>query len=155
MKVEEKIRTLLESLGENYMFEDWSVANVRIDRFPLPCVLNVLPVSGTLEVSNTQLRDKPSMMIAFMDKVSFDASGDQRSEVVERCKDRAKAFILTLNKSDLFYPVEGEIRYSVFYDKLNVSVAGVMIEFTPRERKGIVICPGRTVNEIVYGKREG
>lgn len=140
MSVQEKIKGLLEDIGETYMFENWQTANVRMDKFPLPCVLNVLPVSGMLNVGLNQLRDKPNCMIAFMDKADFDFDGEQNDEIIERCKDRAKRFIMEVNKGKVFKGLSGDIRYSLFYDRLDVNVTGIVIELQLEEVKGTPIC---------------
>lgn len=152
MTVQEKIKSILEGIGENYLFDNWQTANIRLDKANIPCVLNVLPVSGVFTLSDTQLKDKPNCMIAFMDKAEFDFDGEQNDDVIESCKNRAKEFILTVNKSGIFKPVSGDIRYSTFYDKLDVNVTGIVIELQLEETKGNVLCPTLTPKEIVYGR---
>lgn len=152
MTVEEKIKSVVESMkGVTYMFENWQTANVRADKIPLPAVLNVLPVSGVFNLGTTQLKDFPNCMLAFMDKANFDFSGKENDQVIERCKMKAKEFILRLNESGLFKPVYDDIPYSVFYDKLDVNVTGVVIELKLEEVRGIVLCPAKSVEELIYG----
>lgn len=152
MTVEEKIKSVVESMkGVTYLFENWQTANVRADNTPLPAVLNVLPVSGVFNLGATQLKDFPNCMLAFMDKANFDFNGRENDEVVERCKLKAKEFILRLNESLLFKPVYGDISYSVFYDKLDVNVTGIVIELKLEEVSGIVLCPNKSVEELIYG----
>lgn len=149
--VAEKVRAIAKKMnGIGYLFENWHTANVRIDSKMLPVMLNVLPVTGTIRV-DSQLRDYPNCLFAFMDKVELDANGDDANSVVERCKAYAEEFILRLNQSGMFEPISGEVRYSVFYDRLDVNVAGVTIEVTLRERSGIVLCPGKSVENTIYG----
>ena len=151
MTVQEKIKSILEGMGENYMYDNWTNANVRLDKGTFPCVIDLLPVSGSFEFGKAQIKDKPNMMLAFVDKADFDFSGEDNGKVVEECKKRAKAFLLALNKSGAFYPIEGDIPYSVFYDKFDVNVTGIAIEFQPRETIGTVLCLGKTIKELVYG----
>lgn len=140
MTVQAKIKGILEGMGETYLFDNWQNANVRMDNTPLPCVLNVLPVSGVFKVGNVQLKDKPNCLIAFMDKAEFDFDGVQNDDVIEGCKARAKRFIIEVNKGDVFKPIGDDVRYTVFYDKLDVNVTGIIIELSLEEVHGITMC---------------
>jgi len=152
MTVERKIKSVIEKMQDvTYIFDNWQTANKKLDSASLPAVLNVLPVSGTFNLSRTMLKDFPNCMLAFMDKTSFDFDGTDNDVIIERCKDRAKEFILLLNESELFEPVSGDIPYSIFYDKLDVNVTGIVIELKLKETKGIVLCSGKPIKDIVYG----
>lgn len=151
MTVEEKVRKIVEQMGVTYLFENWQAANVRLDKMQLPAVMYVLPASGNLNVGLMQMKDFPNCMIAFMDKTKHDFSGEENDVVIERCKSLAREFILNVNRSGMFEPVQGDIQYSVFYDKLDVNVTGIVIQIPLKEIRGIVICSTKTVKEIVYG----
>lgn len=125
--VERKIASVAEKLeGVTYLFDNWATANVRLDKMPLPAIINLLPISGKFVISRTQLRDSPNCMIAFADKTKFDFDGVENEEVIERCKGYAVQFIRELNRSELFEWVSDEVPYSVFYDKLDVNVTGIV-----------------------------
>lgn len=141
MTVEEKVRKIVEQMGVTYLFENWQAANVRLDKMQLPAVMYVLPASGNLNVGLMQMKDYPNCMIAFMDKTKHDFSGEENDVVIERCKSLAREFILNVNRSGMFEPVQGDIQYSVFYDKLDVNVTGIVIQIPLKEIRGIVICP--------------
>ena len=133
MTVEQKIKKIVDSMeGVSYLFDNWQTANIRLDKIKLPAVLNLLPVSGTFNLGRQQLRDCPNCMMAFMDKT--------------------KEFILLLNRSGMFKEISGDIPYSVFYDKLDVNVTGIVIQLKLEEIMGTVIC-NKSVKEIVYGSR--
>lgn len=150
--VEGKIRSIAEKMKcINYMFDNWQTANVKLDSSKLPAILNVLPVSGKFDIGRQQMKDYPNLLIAFMDKVDLDFDGEDADNTVERCKAFAQEFILLVNKSGLFEPISGGVPYSVFYDRLDVNVAGITLELTLKEINGLVLCPNKTVEEIVYG----
>ena len=52
----------------------------------------------------------------------------------------------------MFKEISGDIPYSVFYDKLDVNVTGIVIQLKLEEIMGTVIC-NKSVKEIVYGNR--
>ena len=151
--VEQKIKSIVEQMeGVTYIFDDWATANHRVNRLPLPAVVNVLPASGVFHLGNTQLKDYPNCMLVFIDKAELDKDGAENDQVVECCKDMAREFLLLLNQSRLFAPVSGDVPYSVIYDKLDVNVTGIIIELRLEELKGIMLCYGKSVKEIVYGR---
>ena len=56
--VERKIASVAEKLKDiTYLFDNWATANVRLDKMPLPAMVNLLPVSGKFVISRTQLKD--------------------------------------------------------------------------------------------------
>ena len=139
--VERKIASVAEKLeGVTELFDNWATANVRLDKLPLPASINLLPISGKFVISRTQLRDSPNCMIAFADKAKFDFDGVENDEVIERCKGYAVQFIRELNRSELFEWVSDEVPYSVFYDKLDVNVTGIVIELKLKEVQGAPMC---------------
>lgn len=141
ISVERKIASIAEKLeGVTYLFDNWVTANVRLDKMPLPAIINLLPASGKFVISRTQLRDCPNCMIAFVDKTAFDFDGVENDEVIERCKGYAVQFIRELNRSGLFEWVSDEVPYFVFYDKLDVNVTGIVIELKLKEVQGAPMC---------------
>lgn len=154
MTVEAKIKSIVEEMkGITYIFDNWATANVRLDSSAMPAVLNVLPVSGRFNLGKTQLKDFPNCMLAFLDKSDFDFDGTENDEIIERCKLLAKEFILRLNASEMFEQVEGDIPYSVVYDKLDVNVTGIVIEMQLKESRGLVLCPNKDIGELIYGSK--
>lgn len=146
--VERKIASVVETMGNlTYVFDNWHTANFRLDKESLPAVINVLPVSGVMNVTDRKLRDFPNCMLAFVDKADFDFDGKDNDEILERCKNLAIEFILTANASGLFEPISGDVRYSVLYDKLDVNVTGVVIELQLREKQGITLCYGKSIKD--------
>ena len=146
--VERKIASVIEKMGNlTYVFDNWHTANFRLDKESLPAVINVLPVSGVMNVTDRRLRDFPNCMLAFVDKADFDFDGKDNDEILERCKNLAMEFILTANASGLFEPISGDVRYSVLYDKLDVNVTGVVIELQLREKQGITLCYGKPIKD--------
>lgn len=146
--VERKIASVVETMGNlTYVFDNWHTANFRLDKESLPAVINVLPVSGVMNVTDRKLRDFPNCMLAFVDKADFDFDGKDNDEILERCKNLAIEFILTANASRLFEPISGDVRYSVLYDKLDVNVTGVVIELQLREKQGITLCYGKPIKD--------
>lgn len=144
MTVESKIKSIVEKMeGLTYIFDNWQTANVKLDSAQLPAVINVLPISGKFNLGRQQLKDFPSCMLAFVDKTEFDFNGADNDKIIESCKDRAKEFIIRVNESGEFEDIEGDINYSVIYDRMDVNVTGIVISITLKETKGVNLCSYR------------
>ena len=138
--VEKKIKSVAESMvGFTYVYEDWTRADLRLDRLPLPAIINLLPVSGAMSLKLDQFKDKPNCMFVFVDKVNKDADGKDNDAVFERMKSAAMVFIARMNDSGLFEPIEGDIPYSVILEKLSPIVTGISISVQVKEAKGVCI----------------
>ncbi len=136
--VEKKIKSVAESMvGFTYVYEDWTRADLRLDRLPLPAIINLLPVSGAMSLKMDQFKDKPNCMFVFVDKVNKDADGKDNDAVFERMKSAAMVFIARMNDSGLFEPIEGDIPYSVILEKLSPIVTGISISVQVKEAKGV------------------
>ena len=136
--VEKKIKSVAESMvGFTYVYEDWTRADLRLDRLPLPAIINLLPVSGAMALKMDQFKDKPNCMFVFVDKVNKDADGKDNDAVFERMKSAAMVFIARMNDSGLFDPIEGDIPYSVILEKLSPIVTGISISVQVKEVKGV------------------
>lgn len=140
MTVEQKVKSVAETIeGLTYVFENWTKADIRIERLPLPAMVNLLPVSGSFKLKNNQFKDQPNCMFAFFDKSERDSNGLEHGTVVDRCKSLAMEFIVRLNESGLFEPIEDEISYSVSLDKLSTYVSGIIVSLQLKEVKGVCV----------------
>lgn len=140
MTVEQKVKSVAETIeGLTYVFENWTKADIRIERLPLPAMVNLLPVSGSFKLKNNQFKDQPNCMFAFFDKSKRDSNGLEYDTVIDRCKFLAMEFIVRLNNSGLFEPIECEIKYYVSLEKLSSAVSGVTISVQLKEIKGVCV----------------
>lgn len=137
--VQDKIKQIVAGIeGLDYMFNDWTRANVEFDfdKAKFPICLYVLPVSGQLYLKNGNFRDYPDCLIAFLDLADLDFEGEENEITVERMKGYAKEFILAVNNSGLFAPIPENIPYSVVYDTLDQNLTGVTIQVQLKELTG-------------------
>lgn len=157
MTVEEKIRLVVERMDKlTYMFCDLKEANLRMDYETMPCFVNVMPLNGTIRVTPTQIKHYPSCLFWIVDKVNLDADGEGIKEVTERCMEYAYEFILWLNASKLFEPIENEdVRFTVVTDDMDANVSGITLEMTLREKEGLRLCLDKNPNEYFDDKQRG
>lgn len=156
IRVEDKIRSIVEYMGKlTYVFEDMQGANLKLDSAELPAFVNVMPLTGSIRITPMQVKNYPKCSFWFVDKVDMDNDGEGIQDVVNRCMDYAYEFILTMNKSKLFDPVEDtELNIQVVTSDMDANVAGVVVEMQPREREGLRLCFGKEPREY-FDDNEG
>lgn len=155
MTVEEKIRLVVERMDKlTYMFCDLKEANFRLDYENLPAFVNVMPLTGSIHVTPMQLKHYANCAFWFVDKVDIDADGDTIGKVTQRCLEYAYEFILWLNASKLFEPIENtDVSITVVTDDMDANVSGIVLEAQLRERQGLVLCIDKKPNEYFDNER--
>lgn len=155
IRVEDKIRSVVERMDKlNYIYEDLQGANLKLDNAELPAFVNVMPLTGGIKITPTMIKLQPKCSFWIVDKVDMDNDADSIQGVVNRCIEYAYEFILTLNESKLFEPVENqEISYQVITSDMDANVSGVVIELQLKEKKGLILC-GKPANEY-FNDNEG
>lgn len=140
--VEAKVRKVAESMGEDveYLFMNWSQANVAMDAITKPSVVYVLPPSGKLDFSYARVKDYPETQIGFLAPTDFDFDGTENDNIIEQMKRLAIKFIKALNASKCFELIEGNQPYQVVYDFLDQNVTGIVLNLPLEEVDGIIIC---------------
>lgn len=140
--VEAKVRKVAESMGEDveYLFMNWSQANVAMDAITKPSVVYVLPPSGKLDFSYARVKDYPETQIGFLAPTDFDFDGTENDNIIEQMKRLAIKFIKALNASEYFELIEGKQPYQVVYDFLDQNVTGIVLNLPLEEVDGIIIC---------------
>lgn len=140
--VEAKVRKVAESMGEDveYLFMNWSQANVAMDAITKPSVVYVLPPSGKLDFSYARVKDYPETQIGFLAPTDFDFDGTENDNIIEQMKRLAIKFVKALNTSKCFELIEGKQPYQVVYDFLDQNVTGIVLNLPLEEVDGIIIC---------------
>lgn len=141
-RVEEKIREVVERMGKlNYIYEDLQGANLKLDNADLPAFVNVMPLTGSIRITPTMVKMFPKCSFWFVDKIDMDNDGDSIQAVVDRCMDCAYEFLLTMNESKMFEPVENfDVDFQVITSDMDANVSGVVIELQVKERDGLRLC---------------
>lgn len=112
----------------SYIFDDWWDVDQAVSRAKLPAIAHILPIGGTMRVHQRtgRIYDREFVSVAFVDKVTRDASGEDQRAVFERMKETAKEFIRIANASGHFQSVTAW-SYDVIYNQLASIVTGVML----------------------------
>ena len=112
----------------SYIFDDWWDVDQSVSRAKLPAIAHILPIGGAMRINERtgRIYDREFVSVAFVDKVTRDASGEDQRAVFERMKDTAKEFIRIANASGHFQSVTAW-NYDVIYNQLASIVTGVML----------------------------
>lgn len=112
----------------SYIFDDWWDIDQAVSRASLPAIAHILPIGGVMRVNERtgRIYDREFVSVAFVDKVTRDASGEDQRAVFERMKETAKQFIRIANASGHFSAVVSW-NYDVIYNQLASIVTGVML----------------------------
>lgn len=138
MSIESKIREIAREKFPNfsYVFEDWNGVAEQIDRVSLPAIVCVLPVGGHLLFNRGTVKDREDCMLAFVDKVTRDANGEDNEKVYSAMKESAASFITAMNKSRYFEPIDGSVKYTTILESASAYFTGVCVELTLKELQG-------------------
>lgn len=138
MSIESKIRDIAKEKFPNfsYVFEDWNGAAEQIDRVSLPAIVCVLPVGGHLLFNRGTVKDREDCMLAFVDKVTRDANGEDNEKVYSAMKESAASFITAIHKSRYFEPIDGSVKYTTILESASAYFTGVCVELTLKELQG-------------------
>lgn len=141
MSIESKIRDIAKEKFPNfsYVFEDWNGVAEQIDRVSLPAIVCVLPVGGHLLFNRGTVKDREDCMLAFVDKVTRDANGEDNEKVYSAMKESAASFITAMNKSRYFEPIDGSVKYTTILESASAYFTGVCVELTLKELQGVCL----------------
>jgi len=130
MTIDQAIKDICEKHFQqfSYIFDDWWDVDQAVSRAKLPAIAHILPIGGTMRVHprTGRIYDREFVSVAFVDKVTRDASGEDQRAVFERMKGTAKEFIRLANTSGHFQSVTAW-NYDVIYNQLASIVTGVML----------------------------
>ena len=137
--MESKIKQIAEEMGLGYLYCSWYEANDRLDDMEsFPVMVNILPTSGRLNLNMDEFRDNPNCIFAFFDRLGVNE--EQASTTSERMKELMKRFIVKMNESRGFYYIDGDIDYSIAYDKMDARLVGVILSVSVKELNGQSTC---------------
>ena len=130
MTIDQAIKDICENHFPqfSYIFDDWWDVDQAVSRAKLPAIAHILPIGGTMRVHERtgRIYDREFVSVAFVEKVTRDASGEDQRKVFERMKETAKEFIRIANASGHFQSVVSW-NYDVIYNQLASIVTGVML----------------------------
>jgi len=123
----------------SYVFASKNEANYLLEKTTMPCVVNILPVSGKLEVKATSINDSPNCLLGFFDKLpEVNAVIDDIKNINSRMMLAAQEFIAKVNSSGKFKTVENVSYQNI--EEYDIACFGYVLQLQLTEMSGTAIC---------------
>jgi hypothetical protein len=141
MSVEKKLKQIADGhfTGWSWVFDDWKSADRVLAKVEMPAIVCLMPVGGEMTFRRGKVWDSEDVALCFIDKVPRDADGEDNEAVYSRMKREAMRFVGVMNKSGLFEPVEGGVRYDTIIEGTANVLTGVMMSLTIKENEALCL----------------
>lgn len=136
--VRQRIKEIACRIGMRYVFASVGEANVILDNGDFPVLLEVLPLTGRVDVQLGQFKDAPNCTLFFVDKTELDYNAEREQPTIARMKQKAFEFIAECNRSGYFEPIT-TANYELLYDRLDVTVSGVALNVQLQDAIGVCV----------------
>lgn len=137
MNIDSKIAEVCQRIkGITYHFNDWTRANVDLDRVSMPVLINILPIKGGTILKNGKVRETRNAVFGMLDISGNDDTAEEDIATVQRMREFKLKLLIAINNSGYFEPIEGEVSDEVSKDTLDVNVTGVVFEIKLIEKNG-------------------
>lgn len=136
--MKEKIKEIVESMG--FYFKEGDVYTLsqflkRVEQ--LPAVLYVSPINAGGQITESGfVKERIEPILFFVDSDKLDQSGEDTNRVIERMRCAVKEFILKLNESRVFDPVESWTCRDIIKD-MNIFCSGVSVSLSLTKNNGL------------------
>lgn len=141
MSVEKKLKQIADGHFTcwSWVFDDWKSADRVLAKVEMPAIVCLMPVGGEMTFRRGKVWDSEDVALCFIDKVPRDADGEDNEAVYSRMKREAMRFVGAMNKSGLFEPVEGGVRYDTIIEGTANVLTGVMMSLTIKENEALCL----------------
>lgn len=126
-------------LGAVYMYDTWERINLRADKLKIGDVLvgELLPTGGMIDTSFAPVvREQRNTSIVFMMHCDLDFEGASVGLIIDDMLALAKRYLVRLDESMVFEPVDNDVEWQVLIDRLDANMAGVALSLTLKDYQG-------------------
>lgn len=141
MNVEKKLKQIADEhfTGWSWMFDDWRSVDRKLAKVEKPVIVCPIPVGGEMTFRNGRVWVSMDVSLCFLDIVPRDANGEDNAAVYERLMMEAARFVGAINKSGLFEPIDGGVRFDTIIEGTANIMTGVLMSLTIRETEGLCL----------------
>lgn len=136
--VDKIINSIKAALGNDFpvYYHDAPTLNLMTSQMQFPCALFQLLTTGRIAMEGGQAKERVSAAVFFVEPSQFDFDAVENETIIDRCKGRAMAWLLTLTAShDL--QLEEITRTSRIYDQYDDILTGYGVLAEIKEMNGI------------------
>ena len=126
-------------LGAKYLYDEWGRINLHADKLAIGDVVIVetLPTNGQIDTRFVPMvKTSRTAIFAFLKHCDLDFDGVEVGEIIDEMLDLAKRYIVRLDETRHFEPIEGLMDYNAVIDFLDANMAGVRVTLTLKELEG-------------------
>lgn len=126
-------------LGAKYLYDEWGRINLHADKLKIGdvVVVETLPTNGQIDTRFVPVvRTSRTAIFAFLKHCNLDFDGAEVGEIIDEMLDLAKRYIVMLDATRHYEPIEGLMDYNAVIDFLDANMAGVRVTLTLKELEG-------------------
>lgn len=144
MTIIDKIKTSIQrAMGQMEKFpvyyHDEPTLNVIADTMVFPCAMVQLLVDGTATLDGGQAKEIVSAAVFFIEPSEFDFNAEQNERIIDRCKQRAFKWLLSL-PLDQYLDIESVERTQRVYQQFDAILTGFAVLVRLKELQGVTDC---------------
>lgn len=129
-------------LGAKYLYDEWGRINLHADKLDIGdvVVVETLPTNGQIDTRFVPVvKTSRTAIFAFLKHCDLDFKGTEVGTIIEEMLDLAKRYIVRLDATRAYEPIEGLMDYNSVIDFLDANMAGVRVTLTLKELEGVCL----------------
>lgn len=129
-------------LGAKYLYDEWGRINLHADKLKIGdvVVVETLPTNGQIDTRFAPVvRTSRTAIFAFLKHCDLDFKGVEVGAIIDEMLDLAKRYIVRLDATRAYEPIEGLMDYNAVIDFLDANMAGVRVTLTLKELEGVCL----------------
>lgn len=122
-----------------YIYDEWGRVNLHADKLPIGAkvVVETLPTTGKIDTTFAPVVKTSRIAIfAFLKHCDLDFKGFEVGHIIDEMLDVAKEYILRLDATGKYEPLDGILEYNSVIDFLDANMAGVRVTLELKELEG-------------------
>lgn len=126
-------------LGAKYLYDEWGRINLHADKLKIGdvVVVETLPTNGQIDTRFAPVvKTSRTAIFAFFKHCDLDFDGAMVGEIIDEMLNLAKHYVLMLDATMVYEPIDGLLDYNAVVDFLDANMAGVRVTLTLKELEG-------------------
>lgn len=125
-----------------YIYDEWGRVNLHADRLPMGAsvVVETLPTNGQIDTRFVPVvTTSRTAIFAFLKHCDLDFDGVEVGNIIEEMLALAKEYIVRLDATGVYEPINGLVEYNSVIDFLDANMAGVRVTLELKELEGVCV----------------
>lgn len=132
-------KQVAQTMGCAYIYDEWGRVNLYADKLPIgtSVVVETLPTNGQIDTRFAPVvRTSRTAIFAFLKHCDLDFKGSQVGDIIDEMLELAKEYIMRLDATGEYEPINGLMEYTCVIDFLDANMAGVRVNLELMELAG-------------------